>query len=71
MRVKELELSYNFKLNKNMHIDRFRLFVNGNNLLTYSPNTRFGDPEKSLLRPGADGSYPLLRRYNIGIQLSF
>lgn len=71
LRVKELELSYNFNLSKNAHVNRLRIFVSGNNLLTYSPNTSFGDPEKSLLRPGADGSYPLLRRYNIGVQLSF
>ncbi|MCF8378998.1 MAG: SusC/RagA family TonB-linked outer membrane protein [Bacteroidales bacterium] len=70
LRLKEIELSYALNFKKTSSIEKLHLFVSGNNILTFSPNTFFGDPEKPLLRPGLDGSYPLLRRYNLGIRLS-
>lgn len=71
VRMKELEISYSLDAVELLHVDDLVIFINAHNLLTYAPNTHFGDPEKSLLRPGADGSYPLLRRYNIGVKLRF
>ncbi len=71
LRIKELELSYDFKMPRKQHLKNLKIFINTNNLFTYSPNTYFGDPEKAQIRPGADGSYPLLRRYNMGIKIAF
>jgi len=72
LRLREVELSYNFKLNKNSGIKDLSIFLNGNNLFTYAPNVNFGDPEKPGIRPtGASDSYPLIKRYNIGLKLGF
>ncbi len=71
IRLKELEISYNISFKNLTYMERLLIFISGNNLITFSPNTYFGDPEKSLLRPGLDGSYPLLRRYNLGLRISF
>jgi TonB-linked SusC/RagA family outer membrane protein len=72
LRLREVELSYDFKLNKNSAVKNLSLFLNGNNLFTYAPNVNFGDPEKPGIRPtGASNSYPLIKRYNMGLKLGF
>ena len=71
LRLREVELSYDFKVKNNTSIRNLQVFLNGNNLLTYAPNTKFGDPEKPDVRPARDDSYPLVRRYNVGIKLGF
>jgi TonB-linked SusC/RagA family outer membrane protein len=71
LRLREVELAYRFNTKKISGIRNLQIFVNGNNLFTYAPNINFGDPEKPQIKPGADNTYPLLRRYNIGVKLGF
>ena len=68
MRLKNLEIGYTFKQNllKKVGIQSARLYVNGNNLYTWSPNKIWGDPENL----GFIG-YPLTRTYNMGLNINF
>lgn len=56
LRFKNAEIGYNFKFG--------RLYLSGNNLLTFSPFKQW-DPEL------AWNAYPLSRTFNVGIQLNF
>lgn len=68
LRLKTAEFGYtipNKGLNR-LHIDNFRIYISGVNLLTLS-RFRLWDVEM-----GGDGlGYPLQRVYNLGVQLSF
>ena len=69
LRVKNLELGYTFpsKWMSKAGISNLRLYVSGNNLLTFD-NLPFGDPEA----PSSDRIlYPQLRIWNVGVNLSF
>lgn len=73
VRLKELQLAYSFKPEwENFPTDFVMVFINGNNLITWSEFAEVGDPEKSSFTPGnRNTSYPLLRRYNVGLKLNF
>lgn len=65
VRLKNVEFAYTLRFGKNN--STARLYVNGNNLLTYSPG--FGkiiDPEQI-----NQNNYPMLRTFNVGANVSF
>lgn len=69
VRLKTLEMGYNFKgaFLKKMGITNLRLFLNGNNLVTFS-KLDITDPES---RTASDSEYPLTKIYNLGVKLNF
>lgn len=74
MRLRNLELSYTFsKLNafQKAGINRLRIFVSGNNLLTFSKLKDF-DPEVPNVEPGRiQYYYPQLKAFSMGLNLEF
>lgn len=74
LRLKSLELGYTLdpKLTKKAHIERLRIFINGNNLFTFCDKfVRPFDPEKVEGAFSAGMNYPLTKSYNIGVNLTF
>jgi TonB-linked SusC/RagA family outer membrane protein len=76
IRLKSVNISYSLPKNivKNMKIERFSVYLRGNNIFTYAPNYPLADPEAS--DGGSDGRlvngyYPMLRRITIGLQITF
>ena len=69
LRVKNIEFGYTFPkewLSK-VYVERLRLYVSGNNVLTFD-NLPFGDPEA----PSSDRIlYPQLKIWNIGVNVTF
>ncbi len=68
LRLKNVELSYNFNksLVERWRMDKFQVYINGNNLYTWT-NLQDGlDPESKNLT-----SYPMIRRFNLGFRASF
>ncbi len=72
-RIKTAEISYTFPqniINKGTGIDKLRVYINGNNLYFWS--RMLDDREGSFLGGGAaEGTYPSVKRVNIGIDLTF
>ena len=68
VRLKNAEINYRLPLSslKNMGVDKFQVYVNGNNLLTFSQLDPRIDPETS-----GTSVYPVVRRYNVGVRVSF
>lgn len=68
LRLKTLEANYDFPKEwiKKMNITSCQLYVNGNNLFTLSTVDSRRDPET-----GSGAVYPIVRRYNVGVRLSF
>lgn len=69
LRFKTMEVKYKFgkKLNQAIGLfDSFEVFVNGNNLATWSDLPDEFDPEQRQLLV-----YPLVKRYNFGVRASF
>lgn len=67
-RLKNVEVSYSLNkatLNK-LKMGKLQIYVNGNNLITFTKLDSRLDPEASTL-----GAYPMVRRYNIGVRASF
>lgn len=71
IRLKNLELAYNFKSKflRDLKISNLRVCISGSNLLTFD-HMKIVDPE---LNPGNSGGkyYPQTRIYNFGVNLSF
>lgn len=69
VRLKNIEIGYNFKLPffKKAGINDCRVYVNGYNLLTFS-SFKWGDPES---RTSSRPSYPLTGVYNMGLKIGF
>jgi TonB-linked SusC/RagA family outer membrane protein len=68
IRLKNVELSYSVPkriLNK-FSVSNFQVYINGNNLITWSSLDKRIDPET-----GGSGSYPIVRTYTTGLRLSF
>ena len=68
LRLKSLEVGYTLPrtVAKRMHMDNFRIYFSGLNLLTWS-RFKLWDPEM-----GGDGfAYPIQKIYNLGINLNF
>lgn len=75
VRLRNLELAYSFDCNqewlKRANINGLRLFVSGNNLLTFSAMKDF-DPESPQIEPGHRSYfYPQMRTYNFGVNIQF
>ncbi|MCM4157278.1 TonB-dependent receptor [Gramella sp. AN32] len=69
VRLKNLELAYNIPVDsfKNNFIQGARIYVNGNNLYTWTDIVNF-DPENGDSR---GWSYPQMRIWNVGVNLNF
>lgn len=67
-RLKEVEVSYDLprKWLRAARISRLQVYVNGNNLFTFSGVDKRRDPETS-----GNDVYPLIKRYNTGLRLTF
>lgn len=69
LRIQNLNLGYNFNMNKVRSISKIRLYVNASNLYTFSKFQGY-DPEV-----GLDGiywgGYPRLRNWTFGLNLTF
>ncbi len=68
MRLKNLEIGYTLQKSflQRIGIQSARIYVNGNNLYTWSPNEIWGEPENL----GYTG-YPITRTYNMGVNINF
>jgi len=75
LRLKNVEVSYTFpqRWTKKIFIQDLRLFANGTNVLTFKTKEAFFDPEKRLDGDEAQSGYkyPLLKNFNIGIDITF
>jgi TonB-linked SusC/RagA family outer membrane protein len=66
LRLKSLEIGYSMPFAKRLKIENARIYVSGENLLRFS-KFQLWDPEM-----GGNGmSYPLNRRFNVGLQVNF
>jgi TonB-linked SusC/RagA family outer membrane protein len=66
MRLKNLEFGYSFNEISKLKIQNLRIYLSGENLLLFTP-FKLWDPEM-----GDEGlGYPIQRRFNVGVQLSF
>ena len=71
LRLKNLQIGYNLpqSLLKNIHLNRARLYVSGQNLLTFTKFPKDFDPE---VKSGSAGSsYPQIAIYTIGLDITF
>lgn len=69
LRLKNVELSYTFndiELTRDYKMPKLNVYVNGNNLITWTSFNKRLDPEA-----GGTGSYPMVRRVNIGLRATF
>ena len=68
LRLKNVELSYQLpkKLTKQLKISSAQFYLNGNNIFTITGVDSRRDPETS-----SNSVYPIVRRYNTGVRLSF
>jgi TonB-dependent starch-binding outer membrane protein SusC len=67
IRLKNIEIGYNLpkSLNSKLHIDGFRVYVGGLNVITWCPTLPSWDPESTAQ------DYPLSKVINIGAALTF
>ena len=73
LRLKNIQLAYDLPkgFTDKLHIRSARVFVNGQNLLTFSPMNKYGyDPEKTLSNNDYF-DYPSFKMYTGGIQIQF
>ncbi|WP_341215391.1 TonB-dependent receptor [uncultured Wocania sp.] len=71
LRIKNIALGYSLPNNvlEKIKIDKLRLFISGENLFTFDNLPKGVNTE--LQNKGGGASYPFLRSYNFGINLSF
>ncbi len=70
LRLKNVEVSYTFKNDwlKKIGINSYRLYLNGDNLYMW---TDMPDDRESNYGPSSsDGAYPMVRRFNLGIDIT-
>jgi len=65
IKLRSMNIGYNFNMDNNKNISDLKIYINGNNLFTIS-DIDYGDPEGN-----TPGAYPMLRRFNLGINLNF
>ena len=72
LRLKNMEIGYKFssKLLKKVKIRSCRIYLNGNNILTWDGLFPGDDPEQFALS-GDEGYSPLRRTFNIGVNVEF
>ena len=68
VRLKNMEVGYTVKPSflKKLGVSSTRIYLNGSNLLTFSRNKIWGDPENL-----GNNGYPLIRTYNLGLNVNF
>ncbi|WP_217642889.1 TonB-dependent receptor [Draconibacterium orientale] len=68
LRLKNMEIGYSISpgILKRIGLTSTRFYVNGSNLLTWSNNKVWGDPENL-----GNSGYPITRTYNLGVNLNF
>lgn len=68
VRLKNIELNYKLpkSLLKKISISNCQVYINGNNLLTFTKADSRRDPETANSQV-----YPIVKRYNVGVRLSF
>ena len=74
IRLKNLQLGYSFPKNmvQKMKIQNLRVFVSGENLLTFTKLVDFFDPESIEGGNWGHGNvYPLSKTYSIGLNVTF
>ncbi|MDR2384467.1 MAG: TonB-dependent receptor [Tannerella sp.] len=77
IRLKSMNLSYSIpkKIVNQMKMEKFSIYLRGNNIFTYAPNYPLADPEASDDGGGearlVNGYYPMLRRITMGLQITF
>jgi len=75
LRIKSVELGYNLPQNitKKLGIDNTRVFINCFNLFTFcaDKDAKELDPEREEGAYAADLTYPLLRTFNLGLNINF
>jgi hypothetical protein len=69
IRLKNIEIGYNFKVNslKKIGVKSLRVFGNGYNILTFD-NLKVLDPEE---KGNSGGDYPLTKIFNVGLNIQF
>ncbi|MFB9052746.1 SusC/RagA family TonB-linked outer membrane protein [Formosa undariae] len=65
IKLRSLDLGYDFDMENSPNISRFKIYVSGSNLFTIS-DLDYADPEGN-----TPGAYPILRRFNLGLTMSF
>ncbi len=72
-RLKNIQLGYSLpqRLIPKIHIQRIRLFVSGENLLTFSKVNSNFDPEVTDGRYGSGKIYPLMKTATVGLNVEF
>jgi hypothetical protein len=73
VRIKDLQFGYTLpaRLSQNAYMERLRIFVSAQNLLTFTKYPGF-DPEIGAGGVGVDkGIYPQARTYTIGVNVHF
>ncbi|MCH7396644.1 TonB-dependent receptor [Belliella sp. DSM 107340] len=72
LRLKNAEVAYSFRPEqvKKLGVGGLRVFLNGNNLLVWS---KMPDDRESNFGTGSsgDGAYPMMRRINLGLNMTF
>ncbi|UZD22858.1 TonB-dependent receptor [Algoriphagus halophytocola] len=71
LRLKNAEIAYLFNGNwvRNLGVETFRIYLNGNNLLLWTDMP--DDRESNFSSAGWAGAYPTVRRINLGLNVSF
>ena len=71
LRLKNAEIAYTFKgaWVKRLHLNSFRLYLNGDNLLLWTNMP--DDRENNFSGSSSAGAYPTVRRFNLGFDLTF
>ncbi len=73
VKIKNVQLGYNFNLNESSNFDSVRLYLQGKNLFTFTDYSGY-DPEMSggVLGSGIDyGNYPTPRIVSLGLNVKF
>jgi TonB-linked SusC/RagA family outer membrane protein len=65
IKLRSVNLGYNFNMEDSKSIKTLKLYVSGTNLITIS-DMKYADPEGN-----SPGSYPILQRINLGLNMSF
>ena len=71
LRLKNAEIAYTFRgaWVKKMHLNSFRVYLNGDNLLLWTNMP--DDRENNFSGSSSAGAYPTVRRFNLGFDLTF
>lgn len=67
LRLKNVEVAYLFKFREKSPVQNLRLYVNGQNLCTWTKMSYF-DPE---IADSNGNAYPMMRVFNMGINIQF